>query len=86
MGNWYSHNLSVRVGFQCLGHSNWTICSLLSRFTEVHHRPLAVLFRPTEHAEINRYDEVRSYRAASALEAPIVTASFPNIQHVKHIL
>ena len=29
---WNSLNLSVRGGFQCLGHSNWTICSLLSQF------------------------------------------------------
>ena len=32
MGKWNSHNLSVRVVFLCLGHSNWTICSLLSQF------------------------------------------------------
>ena len=32
MGKWNSPNLRVRVGFQCLGHSNWTICSLLSQF------------------------------------------------------
>ena len=32
MGKWNSDNLSVRGGFLCLEHSNWTICSLLSQF------------------------------------------------------
>ena len=32
MGKWNSPNLSARVGSQCLGHSNWTIYSLLSQF------------------------------------------------------
>ena len=32
MGKWNSHNQSVTKVFQCLGHSNWTICSLLSQF------------------------------------------------------
>ena len=32
MGKWNSPNLSVTQGFECLGHSNWTICSLLSQF------------------------------------------------------
>ena len=32
MGKWNSPDLSVGVGFQCQGHSNWTICSLLSQF------------------------------------------------------
>ena len=32
MGNWNSPNLSETWGFECLGHSNWTICSLLSQF------------------------------------------------------
>ena len=29
---WNSPNLSETVGFQCLGHSNWTSCSPLSPF------------------------------------------------------
>ena len=29
---WNPPNLSVTEGFQCLGQSNWTICSLLSQF------------------------------------------------------
>ena len=32
MGKWISPNLSVAQVFQCLGHSNWTICNLLSQF------------------------------------------------------
>ena len=32
MGKWNSPNLSKTKVFQCLGHSNWTICSLLSCF------------------------------------------------------
>ena len=32
MGKWISPNLSETQGFECLGHSNWTICSLLSQF------------------------------------------------------
>ena len=31
-GNLKSHNQRVKVGFQCLGHSNWTICGQLSHF------------------------------------------------------
>ena len=30
MGKWNSPNLSETQGFECLGNSNWTICSLLS--------------------------------------------------------
>ena len=33
MGKWNSHNLSVRVGFLCLGHSNWTI--LVCKFFKI---------------------------------------------------
>ena len=32
MRKWKSPNLSETQEFQCLGHSNWTICSLLSQF------------------------------------------------------
>ena len=32
MGKWNSPNLSKTEGFECLGHSIWTICSLLSQF------------------------------------------------------
>ena len=32
MGKWNSPNLSETQGFECLGHSNRTICSLLSQF------------------------------------------------------
>ena len=32
MGKWNSVNLCEAQVFQCLGHSNWTICSLLSQF------------------------------------------------------
>ena len=32
MGKWNSPNLSETQGFQCLAHSNWTLCSLLSQF------------------------------------------------------
>ena len=35
MGKWNSSNLSETQGFEYLGHSNWTICSLLSQ--SVHH-------------------------------------------------
>ena len=31
MGKWVSHNLSITHGIKCLGHSNWTICSLFSQ-------------------------------------------------------
>ena len=31
MGKWKSPNLSETQGFQCPGHSNWTICSLLNQ-------------------------------------------------------
>ena len=31
MEKWISRNLSETQGFECLGHSNWTICSLLSQ-------------------------------------------------------
>ena len=31
-GNLKSHNQRVKVGFQCLGHSNWTICGQLRQF------------------------------------------------------
>ena len=33
MGNWNSHNLSLRMVFYCQGHSNWTVCSLLNQFS-----------------------------------------------------
>ena len=38
MGKWISPNLSQAEDFECLGHSNWTICSHLhqlyfSKFT-----------------------------------------------------
>ena len=29
MGKWNSPNLSDTLGFECLRHSNWTICNLL---------------------------------------------------------
>ena len=32
MGKWNSPNLNVAQVFQCLGHSNRTICTLLSQF------------------------------------------------------
>ena len=32
MGNWNSHNLCVRVRFQCFGHAKSTSCSQLERF------------------------------------------------------
>ena len=32
IGKWNSPNLSEAQGFECLWHSNWTICSLLSQF------------------------------------------------------
>ena len=32
MGKWNYPNLSETQGFECLGHSNWTICSLISQF------------------------------------------------------
>ena len=32
MGKWKSPNLSENQEIGCLGHSNWTICSLLSQF------------------------------------------------------
>ena len=32
MGKWKSPNLSEKQGIGCPGHSNWTICSLLSQF------------------------------------------------------
>ena len=32
MGKWNSPNQREAKGFQCLGHSNWTICTLLSQF------------------------------------------------------
>ena len=32
MGKWISPNLSQAEDFECLRHSNWTICTLLSQF------------------------------------------------------
>ena len=32
MGKWNSPNLSQAEDFECLGHSNWTICSRSSQF------------------------------------------------------
>ena len=31
MGKWNSPNMSEAEVFQCMGHSNWTICSRLSQ-------------------------------------------------------
>ena len=32
MRKWYSPEMDDTHGFECLGHSNWTICCLLSQF------------------------------------------------------
>ena len=44
MGKCNSPNLSVREGFQCLGHSNWTICSLLSQFCSLNFPNLSLSY------------------------------------------
>ena len=33
MGKWISPNLSQAEDFECLGHSNWTLCSHLLGFS-----------------------------------------------------
>ena len=45
MGKGNSHNLGVRAGFVCLGHSNWTICCLLSQFILVNFPIFPLLYR-----------------------------------------
>ena len=44
MGKWDSPNLSETQGFECLGHSNCTICSLLSQFCSLIFPPSTSLY------------------------------------------
>ena len=42
---WNSPNLSETEGFQCLGRSNWTICSPLSQFCPPNFPTFSLLYR-----------------------------------------
>ena len=44
MGKWNSPILSVRRGFQCLGHSNWTICSRLCQLCSLKFQKFSLLY------------------------------------------
>ena len=58
MRKWNSPNLSEAHGFECLGHSNWTICSLLSPFCSEHfptfhfYAPEPISFIPQENEKM----------------------------------
>ena len=56
MGKWKSPIMGERKGFQCLGHSNWTICSLLSWFCSTNFPTFSLLYW-----EANSYYPRRHY-------------------------
>ena len=44
MGKWISPNLRQAEDFECLGHSNWTICSPLSLFCSPNFQTFQLLY------------------------------------------
>ena len=46
IGKWDSHNLNVRVVF--LGHSNWTICTLLTQIVRLGFQPVEPILSLSE--------------------------------------
>ena len=44
VGKWNSSNLRAREEFLCLGHSNWTICNLLSQFCSINFPTFSLLY------------------------------------------